>query len=67
MKEILRQASHVDRHAVSNVYGAAWRVNSEYLPRPSSRLAPPDGADESGPADTEEEENPDTRLPGAWL
>jgi tRNA 2-thiocytidine biosynthesis protein TtcA len=32
MKEILRQASHVDRHAVSNVYGAAWRINREYLP-----------------------------------
>jgi tRNA 2-thiocytidine biosynthesis protein TtcA len=32
MKEILRQASHVNRHAVSNVYSAAWRINSEYLP-----------------------------------
>jgi tRNA 2-thiocytidine biosynthesis protein TtcA len=68
MKEILRQASHVDRHAVSNVYGSAWRVNSEYLPRPSSaRKAPPDGADKSGSADAEEEENPEARLPEAWL
>jgi tRNA 2-thiocytidine biosynthesis protein TtcA len=32
MKEILRQASHVNRHAVSNVYGAAWRINTDYLP-----------------------------------
>lgn len=68
MKEILRQASHVDRHAVSNVYGAVWRVNTEYLPPPSSaRTTPPGRADESGPADAEEEENPDSRLPGAWL
>ncbi|MGD0727119.1 MAG: tRNA 2-thiocytidine biosynthesis TtcA family protein [Spirochaetia bacterium] len=68
MKEILRQASHVDRHAVSNVYGAAWRVNSEYLPLPSSaRTAPPDCKDESGAADAAEEDNADTRLPEAWL
>jgi hypothetical protein len=39
MKEILRQASHVDRHAVSNVYGAAWRINTEYLP-PAERDFP---------------------------
>jgi tRNA 2-thiocytidine biosynthesis protein TtcA len=32
MKEILRMASHVNRHAVSNVYGSAWRRNEEYLP-----------------------------------
>ena len=32
MKEILRQASHVDRHAVSNVYSSAWRINTDYLP-----------------------------------
>jgi tRNA 2-thiocytidine biosynthesis protein TtcA len=32
MKEILRMASHVDKHAVSNVYGAPWRINSAYLP-----------------------------------
>lgn len=50
MKEILRQASHVDRHAVSNVYGAAWKINFEYLPQPHR-----------------EEENPDARLPEAWL
>jgi tRNA 2-thiocytidine biosynthesis protein TtcA len=66
MKEILRQASHVDRHAVSNVYGAAWRVNSDYLPRPSS-VKPSEHADESASAGTEEEENPDARLPEAWL
>ena len=32
MADILRQASKVNRHAVSNVYGAPWRINSEYLP-----------------------------------
>jgi len=32
MKEILRQASRVDRHATTNVYGAAWRINRKYLP-----------------------------------
>jgi tRNA 2-thiocytidine biosynthesis protein TtcA len=32
MKEILRMAAHVNRHAVSNVYGSAWRRNEEYLP-----------------------------------
>jgi tRNA 2-thiocytidine biosynthesis protein TtcA len=32
MKELLRMASRVNRHAVSNVYGAPWRINSEYLP-----------------------------------
>jgi len=32
MKDILRLASRVDRHAVSNVYGAAWRRNEDYLP-----------------------------------
>jgi tRNA 2-thiocytidine biosynthesis protein TtcA len=30
--ELLRQASKVDRHAVSNLYGASWRINGEYLP-----------------------------------
>ena len=68
MKEILRQASHVDRHAVSNVYGAAWRVNSEYLPRPiSAGNTVPDEEDEIGPADTEDEASPDVRLPEDWL
>ena len=33
MKELLRQASKVDRHAVSNLYGAPWRINEAYLPR----------------------------------
>jgi tRNA 2-thiocytidine biosynthesis protein TtcA len=32
MKEILSQASHVNRHAVSNVYRASWHINAEYLP-----------------------------------
>jgi len=32
MKEILRQVSRVERHATTNVYGAAWRVNDGYLP-----------------------------------
>jgi tRNA 2-thiocytidine biosynthesis protein TtcA len=32
MKEILRQVSRVDRHAATNIYGAAWRINHEYLP-----------------------------------
>jgi tRNA 2-thiocytidine biosynthesis protein TtcA len=32
MKEILGLASHVNRHAVSNVYGAAWNRNEDYLP-----------------------------------
>jgi tRNA 2-thiocytidine biosynthesis protein TtcA len=36
MKEILRMASHVNRHAVSNVYGAPWRINTDYLPREST-------------------------------
>jgi len=42
MKEILRLASHVDRHAVSNVYGAAWRLNTEYLPDPRTAETLPD-------------------------
>jgi len=33
MKEILSMASHVNKHAVSNVYGAPWRINTDYLPR----------------------------------
>ncbi len=37
MKEILRQASRVDRHAVTNLYGAAWRINGDYLPRDPGR------------------------------
>jgi tRNA 2-thiocytidine biosynthesis protein TtcA len=32
MRDILRQASRVDKHAATNVYGAAWRVNRDYLP-----------------------------------
>jgi tRNA 2-thiocytidine biosynthesis protein TtcA len=33
MADILRQVSRVDRHAVTNLYGAAWRINTEYLPK----------------------------------
>jgi hypothetical protein len=33
MKELLRQASKVDKHAVSNLYGAPWRINEAYLPK----------------------------------
>jgi len=36
MKELLRMASRVNRHAVSNVYGAPWRINAEYLPSRTS-------------------------------
>jgi tRNA 2-thiocytidine biosynthesis protein TtcA len=32
MKDILRLATQVDRHAASNVYGSAWRRNEAYLP-----------------------------------
>ena len=37
MKEIMKMVSHVDRHAVSNVYGSAWRINREYLPDPDEK------------------------------
>jgi tRNA 2-thiocytidine biosynthesis protein TtcA len=45
MRDILRQASRVDRHAATNVYGAAWRVNRDYLPASleSSLPVPPAG------------------------
>jgi len=36
MREIMRTASRVDKHAVTNVYGAAWRINREYLPEDES-------------------------------
>jgi tRNA 2-thiocytidine biosynthesis protein TtcA len=32
MKELLRQASRVNRHAVSNLYGAPWKIKMDYLP-----------------------------------
>jgi tRNA 2-thiocytidine biosynthesis protein TtcA len=32
MADLLQQASRVDRHAVGNLYGAAWHINREYLP-----------------------------------
>ncbi len=42
MKEILRMATRVNRHAVSNVYGSAWRRNESYLP-PAETGRRPDG------------------------
>ncbi len=32
MADLLRQAAKVDRHAVTNLYAAAWRINKDYLP-----------------------------------
>jgi tRNA 2-thiocytidine biosynthesis protein TtcA len=32
MAEILRQASRVNRHVVSNLYGAPWKIKTDYLP-----------------------------------
>jgi tRNA 2-thiocytidine biosynthesis protein TtcA len=32
MKELFLQAERVNRHAVSNVYGAPWRIRRDYLP-----------------------------------
>ena len=55
MKDILQLASRVDRHAVSNVYGAAWRRNEDYIPRPDAggdgHDDPPHGADEEPDAE----------------
>jgi tRNA(Ile)-lysidine synthase TilS/MesJ len=47
MRDILRQVSRVDRHAVTNVYGAAWRINREYLPGAGTAAA-----DAQPPAET---------------
>lgn len=52
MKDMLRQASRVDRHAVSNVYGSAWRRNEECMPAPGSARDDKRGRD--GPADAPE-------------
>jgi tRNA 2-thiocytidine biosynthesis protein TtcA len=54
MGEILRLASRVDRHAVSNVYSAPWRLNREYLPKPVE----PEKADKKAV---------DAADPEAWL
>jgi len=40
MKELLRQASRVNRHAVSNLYGAPWKIKHEYLPSGTAEAAP---------------------------
>ena len=54
MRDILRQVSRVDRNAAANVYGAAWRINRDYLPSgdeapaepgaPEGEVEPRDGA-----------------------
>jgi tRNA 2-thiocytidine biosynthesis protein TtcA len=53
MRDILRQVSRVDRHAATNVYGAAWRINREYLP-----AAEPARSVEDPPAGAEPEDGP---------
>jgi tRNA 2-thiocytidine biosynthesis protein TtcA len=60
MKDILGLASRVDRHAVSNVYGAAWRRNEEYLPARETA-----GADERGRREQDPGEPGDS--PEQWL
>jgi tRNA 2-thiocytidine biosynthesis protein TtcA len=40
MKEILGRVSRVDRHAATNIYGAAWRINREYLPSEAPAARP---------------------------
>jgi tRNA 2-thiocytidine biosynthesis protein TtcA len=57
MKEILRMASHVDRHAVSNTYSMPWRINRDYMPKVS-----PDDGEEEGDAG-----EPGDGRPEAWL
>ncbi len=42
MKELFRQAERANRHAVSNVYGAPWRIRRDYLPSEAEGRA--DGA-----------------------
>jgi tRNA 2-thiocytidine biosynthesis protein TtcA len=48
MKEILGMASHVDRHAVSNVYSMPWRINWDYMPGASAG----DDGKETDPGDS---------------
>ncbi len=55
MKDILGLAARVDRHAVSNVYGSAWRRNENYLPVRESG-----GAGDAGPGVPED-------SPEQWL
>lgn len=43
MKEIFRQAERANRHAVSNVYSAPWRIRSEYLPGMNEEVPVADG------------------------
>jgi tRNA 2-thiocytidine biosynthesis protein TtcA len=48
MRDLLSRVSRVDRHAATNVYGAAWRINREYLPGAETsekRTAPAGGPD----------------------
>jgi len=40
MKEILGRVSRVDRHAATNIYGAPWRINREYLPSDAPAARP---------------------------
>jgi tRNA 2-thiocytidine biosynthesis protein TtcA len=42
MREIMKTVSRVDKHAVTNVYGAAWRINRDYLPGARSGPGPED-------------------------
>jgi tRNA 2-thiocytidine biosynthesis protein TtcA len=56
MAEMLRQAAKVNRHAVSNVYGAAWRINRAYLPAGEAGAAGEGG--ETGQAGHEGEAAP---------
>jgi tRNA 2-thiocytidine biosynthesis protein TtcA len=37
VKGLLAQAAKVNRHAIPNLYAAAWNVNAEYLPRQATR------------------------------
>jgi tRNA 2-thiocytidine biosynthesis protein TtcA len=52
MKEILRIAARVNRHAVSNVYSSPWRINQDYLPAETRETAgEPDSTDGVLPSD----------------
>jgi len=46
MKELFRQAERVNRHAVSNVYGAPWRIRRDYLPGMDVEAPVGDGEDQ---------------------
>ncbi len=47
MKDLFRQAERVNRHAVSNVYGAPWRIRSEYLPGMNEGVPVSEGEEDS--------------------